>query len=87
MGREDHAEDAAGERRAKFLEAALARFVLDQILERALVRRDCGLTQVVLEPIGAVGKRLGRQLLHDALEALEIDLAPVHPQRQIQREQ
>ena len=76
-----------GQRRAKFLEAALARFLLDQRCDRSLVRRDCGLAQVVRQPLGAIGKRLGRQLLHDALETVEIDLAAVDPQRQIQREQ
>ena len=39
MGREDNSEDDSVKRRAKFLEAALARLVLDQIFERALVRR------------------------------------------------
>src|SRR5277367_1130731 len=87
MGRENDSEDAARHRRAKFLEATVARFFLDQISQRSIVRRDCGLTQVALQPVGAIGKRLGGQLLYDALEALDIDLAAVHPQRQIQRKQ
>ena len=87
MGREDDSEDAARQRRAKFLEPTLARFFLDQISQRSIVRRDRGLTQVVLQPVGAIGKRLGRQLLHDALEAVDIDLAAVHPQRQVQCKQ
>ncbi len=73
--------------RVKFLEAAAARLLLNQRRERMLVCRDFGFTQIILEPLGTVGKRFGCQLLHQALEAVEIDLAAVHSQRQIQRKQ
>jgi hypothetical protein len=87
MGREHHAEDATGKRPAKLLEAALARLLLNQGRDRPLVRRDRVFTQVIRQPLGAVSKRLRRQALHQTLESIEIDLAAVDPQRQIQCEE